>query len=307
MLSLSRRGFLGGAAGLAAALALPRSGGPRAAAAVTPLAGATVFLGAYGVSSYLKTAQIMDGYVGLPLAVTLEKIILGTGSFPTTPGTRLTQLSGGGCQFVISVAPSMTMTSSEQTALLNYLNMLTSAGITYRVILFSEANNTAFTTQQEWQAYWSYYAPVIQGAGISCAYCPGCNINSIAKAEAYFPSNPTPDELWLDFYGTGFREGVRIDRLIAMGQAVGISAGLAEWGWHAGGQQLNPMTMPWWTVYCKYLTQLGDASKLGLGAIYFSGAAAKAGLNVIASASNPRIPGIKDVCSAVQTASASTR
>jgi hypothetical protein len=299
--SLSRRGFLGGAAGLAAVVALPQSGGSRAPAAVTPLTGATVFLGAFSGGNYLTNAQDLDGFIGLPLGTTIQKIINGTGSFPTTPGPHITQLAAVGCQFLVSVAPSLTMTSSERTAMVNYLTMLTNAGISYRVILFSEANDTAFTTQQEWQAYWSFYAPAIQAAGIPCAYCPGCNINSIARAEAFFPSNPTPDELWLDFYATAVREGVRIDRMIALAQGVGISVGLAEWGWHAGGSQLNPMTMPWWTLYCKYLTQLGDAKKLGLGAVYFTGAAASPRLNVIASTSDPRIPGIRSVCSAVQT------
>jgi hypothetical protein len=299
---LSRREFLGGAAGLAAAAALPLSGSSRAAAAVTPVAGATVYL-AYGQGNYLKTAKIFDGYVGLPLATTIQKIILGAPPYPTSPGARMTQLAAAGCQFLVSVAPSTEMTTSQQTAVVDYLSMLTSAGISYRAILFSEANDTAFTVQQEWQAYWSYYASAIQAAGISCAYDPGCNINSIARAEAFFPSDPTPDELWLDFYGTAMREGVRIDQLIAQAADVGISVGLAEWGWHAGQSPLNPMTLPWWDLYCKYLTQLGDEGNLGLGAVYFAGAAAAPGLNLISSASDPRIPGIVEVSNAVQTVS----
>jgi hypothetical protein len=303
MPGLSRRGFLGGAAGLAAVAALPPAGRAAAAAkpAVTPLAGGTVDLSAYHASNYVKTADIMDGYIGMPLARTLQKVLITTTSFPASPGPKLTQLSAVGCQFLISVQPSTVLSSSERSAMVNYLTMLTNAGISYRAILFSEANDTAFTNQQAWQAYWSYYAPAIQAAGVSCAYCPGCNSQSIARAEAFFPSNPTPDELWIDFYATGFRGAVRIDQLVAQAKAAGISAGLAEWGWHAGRSLLNPMTIPWWTFYCNYLAHLGAIGNLQLGAVYFSQSAAPVPLNVIGSPNDPRIPGIRKVSQAVQT------
>jgi hypothetical protein len=297
---LSRREFLGGTAGLAAVGALPLSRSSRAA--VAPLAGATVDLHSYGVKNYAQAASILDGYVGLPLATTIQKILLGSSEFPSSPGAQLTQLSGTGCQFLISVEPSTQLTSAEQTRLANYLAMLTSAGISYRAILFSEANDTEFTSRPEWQAYWSYYAPVIQAAGISCAYCPGCNISSIDRAEAFFPSKPTPDELWLDFYATAMRQEVRIDRMIALAGAAGISVGLAEYGWHAGKSSLNPMTMPWWTLYCNYLAHLAAGRNFQLGAIYFDDSPGPHPVNAIGSASDPRIPGIQKVSKAVQSA-----
>lgn len=306
MPGLSRRQFFGGAAGLAAAVALPSSASStalqparRSAAAVTPLAGATVDLHSYGVKNYVQAANILDGFVGLPLGTTIQKVLLGLSEFPTSPGDQLTQLSAVGCQFLISVEPSTDMTSAEQTRLANYLAMLNNAGITYRVILFSEANDTEFTSLPQWQAYWSFYAPVIKAAGVSCAYCPGCNINSIARAEAFFPSNPTPDELWLDFYATAMRQEVRIDQMIALGKSAGISVGLAEWGWHAGKLPGNPMTMPWWTLYTNYLAHLGAAGDLQLGAVYFDDSPGTHPINAIGSASDPRIPGLVKVANSV--------
>jgi hypothetical protein len=301
---LSRREFLGGTAGLAVAVALPRSGSSQAA--ITPLAGATVSLNAYpGASDYVDAAQILDGYVGMPLATTIQKIYLNSATFPTSPGAKLTQLSAAGCQFLISVVPSLKKTSSEQTNLANYLTMITNAGISYRVVLFSEANDRTFTSRSVWQAYWSYYAPVIQDAGISLGYCPGCNEASIYRAEKFFPSDPTPDELWLDFYATSFRGGSRIDNLIAQAGAAGVPVGLAEWGWYSGKLGLQPMTMPVWTVYCDYLTQLGTAGDLGLGAIYFDNSPVgqhNIEGNTIGSASDPRIPGLQKVYAAIQSA-----
>lgn len=304
---LSRRELVGGAAGVAAAVVLSparrsRTQPParKAGTAVAPLAGATVDLHSYGVKNYVQAANILDGYVGMPLATTIQKVLLGSSVFPASPGNQLTQLSAAGCHFLISVEPSTQLMPSEQTRLANYLAMLTSAGISYRVILYSEANDTEFTSRQDWQAYWSYYAPVIQAAGVSCAYCPGCNISSIARAEAFFPSKPTPDELWLDFYATAMRQEVHIDRMIALGKAAGISVGLAEWGWHAGKTLLNPMTMPWWTLYCNYLAHLAAEGNFQLGAIYFDDSPGPHPINSIGSASDPRIPGVQKVSKAVQ-------
>lgn len=307
MPGLSRREFLGGTAGLAAAMALPLSGSS-AQPASTPLAGATVSLDSYsGASSYVDAAQILDGYVGMPLGTTIQKIYLTSGVFPASPGTKMTQLSAVGCQFVISVVPSPAKTSAQQTSLANYLAMITNAGISYRVVLYSEANNRAFTSRSLWQEYWSYYAPIIQDAGISLGYCPGCTVASIYRAEDFFPSDPTPDEVWLDFYATSFRGGARIDDLIALAGAAGAPVGLAEWGWYSGELGLDPMTMPIWTVYCDYLASLGAAGDFGLGAMYFDISPVGNNLegNTIGSASDPRIPGLQKVYAAIQSASPS--
>lgn len=226
MRGLSRREFLGGAAGIAAAATLPPSHSARSA--VTPLAGATVNLGSYGVSSYLDAAHIFDGYVGLPMATRIEKIYMEQGSFPTAPPVKMTQLAAAGCQFLVSVQPSKQMTPTERSRLAAWLAMLNNAGISYRVVLFAECNNIAFPTAAEWLAYWSYYAPTIQDAGVLCGYDPGANSKAISRALAYFPANPAPDELWMDYYATSFRAGVRLDGLIAMARAVGISTATPE-------------------------------------------------------------------------------
>lgn len=302
---LSRRKFLGGAAGLGAAAALPLLPSASPAAVGTPVLGGTVSLAAYpGASDYVAAAQLLDSYVNLPLATTIQKIYLQPGVFPTSPGDKMAQLSAVGCEFLISVQPSKTMSSAEQTRLANYLAMVTNAGMKYRVLLSTEANNRRFTSRQGWQAYWSYYAPVIKDAGLSLGYSPGCNPGSIYRAEKFFPSNPTPDELWPDFYATSFRGGVRIDPLIAIGQGAGVPVGLAEWGWYSGRAGLAPMTMPWWNAYCNYLTHLAANGDFGLGAIYFDNSPAGHTLegNTIGSASDPRIPGIHRVCTAVKPA-----
>jgi len=297
---LSRREFLGGTAGLTAAAALAPQ--LRTQAAVVPgLAGATLSAASYGVASILKAADIFDGFVGLPMAKTLQKIYLGRNQFPSTPSSKLTQLASVGCQFAVSVRPTLALAPFEQRKLAQWLDSMKNAGISFRVILYSEANNKVFRTAAQYLAYWQFYAPTIQAAGIPCCYDPGCNPQSISRALEFFPSDPAPDELWMDYYATSFRGGARIDQLIEHAQAAGIPTGLAEWGWHAGPGLTSPMIMPWWTYYCNYLANLAGQGKLSLGAIYFD---APGGLaqNIIAAANDPRIPGIQKVARAVQQA-----
>jgi hypothetical protein len=300
--SLSRREFLGGAAGVVAAAALPPS--PSTRAAITPpLAGAIVNPGAYGVSTYLDAAEIYDRYVGLPLATTIEKVYMSHGQFGSAPPAKMIQLAQAGCHFLVSVEPSTDMTRTEQSLLAKWLAMLKKAGMPYRVVLYSECNDKAFKTPEEWLAYWRYYAPIIRQAGVACAYEPGCGGAAASRAEAYFPSKPAPDELWMDYYATAFRGGARLDKLIAMAQAAGIPAGIGEWGWSAGRDIDNPMTMPWWDAYGTYLLDLVSKGKLPLGAMHFSAKANGGTADVITSASDPRIPMIQRVAKTVQSAS----
>jgi len=270
------------------------------AAAPAPLAGATLNTASYGVKSYLDAANIYDGYVGMPLATTFEKVYLGHGAFPPQPPAKMTQLAPAGCEFLVSIEPSRTMTTAEQNLLAKWLAMLTKSKIPYRIVLYSDCNDKAFKTAEEWFAYWRYYAPVVQAAGVPCAYNPGCGFMAIGRAMEYFPSNPAPDALWMDYYATAFRGGSRIDKLIAMARSAGISCGLAEWGWAAGDTTFSPMTIPWWNTYCSYLMQLIKSGKITLGAINFAAKANDRTHDVINSASDPRIPMIRAMAQTVQ-------
>lgn len=272
----------------------------RARAAVTPVAGASINPASYGTHNWVTAANIADGYIGLPLAKTMQKVYLSHGEFPTQPPGEMRELNSVGCQFLVSVEPSTTLTPTEQNRLSAFLTMLNQAGMNYRVVLYSEANNQAFTTASQWFTYWSYYAPVIQSAGVHCGYDPGCNYLAIARAQQFFPANPTPDELWMDYYGTAFRAGARLDTLIGIAQAAGVPAGMGEWGWSSGPVVFNPMSIPWWNDYCSYLINLAQTGRLGLGALFWASTAQGRKDDVIGSANDPRIPGVRNVAAAVQ-------
>ena len=277
MQGLSRREFLGGAAGVAAVAVLPASATipsrharlpARHAAATTPVFGSTVDLASYSSKNYLDAANTFDGFAGLPMATTIQKVYMGHGELPPHPPLKMTQLAKAGCEFLVSIEPSKNMVASEQALLAKWLTMMNNSGIRYRVVLYSESNDKAFKTAPEWFAYWSYYAPVVKDAGVTLAYNCGCGFKALPRAEAYFPSNPTPDELWMDFYATSFRGGSRIDTLIGQANAAGIPAGIAEWNWSAGDLIFTPMTLPWWNAYCEYIGSPAKPSKVFLSRIH---------------------------------------
>jgi hypothetical protein len=300
--SLSRRGFLGAAAGTAVAATLVPVRSARAAvvssaASTGPLVGSTVSSKSYGVRSYLKAARIADKIYELPLATTVQKIYMNEGAFPATPPRQMTQLAPAGCQFVVSVKPSMELTTDQQNQLAQFLAMLTAAGMQYRIVLWQESNNV-FPTFDEWQAYWSYYAPVVQAAGVPCGYDAGGH--NIVRAAEFIPSNPTPDELWVDFYASAYREGTRLEPFLAAAQAAGISSlGLAEWGFEAGDAKFNPVTIAWWDNFCNYLIFLANGGDLPLGAIFYGGIGHFGLVDVITSPTDPRLPGLRSVSKAV--------
>jgi hypothetical protein len=301
--NLSRRGFLVGAAGLTAAAMLPSSSSSPVKAATTPLAGATIDPPTvYNTKNSVTAANIFDGYVGAPLALTIQKFyatdtILGQ----TTLNSHMSQLANAGCQFLVDVLPSKTLSTDEQTKLATWLAMLNNAGINYSVVLYS-GNNNAFVSTEQWFTYWSYYAPVIKDAGVTCGYCPGCAY-PISRTTEFFPSNPTPDTLWMDWYATAFRATSHLDPLIALAKQQGVTQmGMGEWGWSAGAPVLNPMIMPWYNEYGQYLIHLANTGVLNLGAIYFGGESGGVNNNIIGDAGDPRIPVIQEFSKAVVAA-----
>src|SRR5262249_54512110 len=123
---------------------------------------------------------------------------------------------------------------------------------------------------------------------------------AIGRAMEYFPSNPAPDELWMDYYATAFRGGSRIDKLIAMARSAGISCGMAEGGWAAGDTPFGPMAIPWWNTYCSCVMQLIKSGKIKLAAITFAAKANGRTVDVINTASDPRIPMIRAMAQVIQ-------
>jgi hypothetical protein len=217
---------------------------------------------------------------------------------------KIADLAPAGCQFLVSVKPSTSRTSSEQATMAKWLAMLKGKGIRFRAVLYSEPNDKAFLTAQEWLPYWRYYAPVIKDAGVTLCYEPGCGSTAVGRAAALFPTRPTPDELWVDYYATAYRGGSRLDNILAIAQAARVPAGIGEWGWQAGNATspgTHPVTMTQWDEYGAYLIGLITQKKIQLGASYFNARFGNLTSNIITGPHDPRIPMIRKVVKALQS------
>jgi hypothetical protein len=316
---LSRRKFLLASSAAAGALAIPSTaaadallssspkvgqparraaGDSLATTGSAPIVGATVSPKVYGVSNWLTAAVTFDSYVGLPMAVTAQKIYMTQGQYYSNPlPAHITSLASGGCQFIICVYPSAT--TDESAKLASFLQLLNSDGIVYQAALVNEwnthSNSTTFPTPQAYLNYWSHYAPVIQAAGVkvSSLVCASSNKTAYAKIQPGFPSNPLPDAYWIDYYATAYYWKVRLDTsggLLDQAESAGVPVGIAEFGWAAGSGTV--VTMNTWNAYTSYLSSL--APRLPLGCLYWG----SGGLDVVSSSGDPKVPGIDQVASA---------
>jgi hypothetical protein len=296
--AVSRRGFvLGSSAVAAGALLTPRvlpgavvRSAPRAVSA--KVTGATVNPAVYHVRSWAKGAQFFDSYVGMPLAAAIQKIYMLEGQYFTDPlPAHITSLAEIGCQFIICVFPSRTKDDSEKLAA--FLRLLKRNGIVYRVALVNEWNSRGkFHTPGAYKDYWRQYAPVVQDAGVPVCnlVCASSQKSAFAKIQPGFPTNPLPDQYWIDYYGEAYRFKVRLDTpggLLDQAKHLGVPAGIAEFGYAVHFPKT--MTMSMWNAYCPYLA--GLAPRLPLGCLYF-GAADE---NVVTGADDPKVPGIRRV------------
>jgi hypothetical protein len=265
---------------------------PARSAVRTGITGATVAPGVYGVTDWLQGAKIFDSYIGLPLAVTVQKIFLLEGQFYTDPlPSHITSLASAGCQFIICVYPSRTKDDSAKLAA--FLRLLNSKGIVYQAALVNEWNcANKFADARAYLDYWAHYAPVVKAAGVrvSSMVCASSEPAAYAKIQPGFPTNPLPDAYWIDYYATGYRFNVRLDRaggLLDQAQSHGVKAGIAEFGWSAGGN----VTMNTWNEYCPYLAHL--APRLPLGCVYWG----CRGHDIVKGPDDPKVPGILQVVS----------
>jgi hypothetical protein len=302
----SRREFLAAVGGLAAGTAAGLGVAPRRASAGSGaarcrppagharLAGYTVNPRTYGMTDWVAAARRTDAWLGMPLAVTMQKAYLGEGELPAKPGRHLSSLAGAGCQFLVSAKPSRQRSRAERDRLRGWVRGLKAAGIRFRVILWQECNDQSFFgSAAEWLGYWAWYAPAVQAEGVRCVYDPGANPWRCRRALDWFPTEPLPDELRIDYYGNAWVHGARPDALLGKAADHKVPAGLGEWGATAS----RPITAAQWDAYCDYLT--GLAPHLALGGVYYGSVHQAARANVVESGGDHKVGGIRAVSAAL--------
>ena len=297
MAELTRRQVLaaglaaGAAGGFALAVAAtggaaPRAGAPRRSPPAR-LAGYTINPRTYGLKDPVAAARLVDGWLGVPAAQTMQKVYV---NLPARPTPQMGALAVAGCALLVCVRPSRHRTPAEAARLRLFARGF--AGTGARLVLWQEMDDGWFPSQQAWLDYWGFYAPAIQAEGVPCVYDPGCNRRALPRAVAWFPASPVPDELRMDFYGNAWAHGSRLEPVLAEAAARGVPAGLGEWGPSAS----TMITPAQWEGYCAYLA--GLAPRLALGGVYY-GSRHHTSCNVVESADDPKIPGIRAVLAAL--------
>ena len=303
---LSRRKFLlgssaavvgglltpGGASGLVSRPRQTARGlSARAGFGPTPITGATVNPTVYHMTNWVQAAKTFDGYVGYPLARTIQKFYMLEGRYPTKVPLRISEMANVGCKFIVCVYPSRK--TDQRSQLRHFLMLLKSKGIVYQAALVNEWNCKDKFTPEAYLDYWRHYAPVVKTAGVPLALMvlASSNRTAFAKLKHAFPTDPLPDACWVDYYATGYLYNVRLATSggpLDQAEKHGVPVGIGEFGWSATGGR---PAMKVWDEYCSYLHHL--APRLRLGCVYFG----SGGVNEIKSAHDPKVPGLRKVVS----------
>jgi hypothetical protein len=230
---LSRRGFLG-AAGTAAVVATALGGsaasasastrpgrasersGPQLAVSGAGLVGATVLPA--GSNTRGHQAQIFDGYVGRPLAETVQKVYFTTGQFPvksTDPGySDVASLASVGCQVILCYKPSIE--GSDLNSLIGSIEALqaittpSGSSCVHAVVLWNEPQyESGITLPQYLAEVQKQYGPFVR-AHTNLYYCASPNQkldipgDTTGGVTPYFPGGQYVDVTAIDLYANQY-------------------------------------------------------------------------------------------------------
>jgi hypothetical protein len=124
-----------------------------------------------------------------------------------------------------------------------YKNAYVAAGFpaaSFKLTIYGEPEDsgTGFTAAQ-YIAYYNYFAPTIQAAGIKCCYDPGSGKGESAQA-AYWPgtvnggSDAHIDEVYVDYYGTSW-PATTLATIEGLADSINVPFGIAEFNATAKG------------------------------------------------------------------------
>lgn len=312
------------------AVALPPVGVPS-------LVGATTTDTDYSTTqTWLQAGQTFNTLVGYPMATAHQKWYQQLGVYSATVPARISQLAAVGCEFMLSLKPSLTQSVTEQQNLANLIAMFQQGGVSFDACLWQEVNDpgSGVATAAAYAAYVAFYAPVICNPAqywtiggtppvpVNLIYDPGAS--DMPTAVSFWPGNGAGYSFYAigcDFYSTVYvnqSSGKLLgatDYLAPLEQIAdgnGLPFGLCEWGNSAGAMTAsNPYFN---SVYAPYVAgKFGgriSAGKKNYVMDYFNSTNANGqNFNTVLQpagsppVSDPKIPGIQQVymaCSSTQ-------
>jgi hypothetical protein len=203
-------------------------------------------------------AQIIDGYVGAPLSLEVQRVYLQEGAWtfftPNDQGAIVQALAPYGCKFQVCVKPSRVLTSGEQTNLANFLASMAAVTTNFDVTLWTEMNiGTNFPSPGgvTYPEYWNYYAPVILASPYvtgDLIFNPGTYPPVYGTAVGYAQAlNPYPAAVTADMYGNDWKAGASLHQapsgvsmsFAQFADSIGAKAGYSEIGSWTGAAGVN--------------------------------------------------------------------
>jgi hypothetical protein len=269
----------GGGTGSASASAFTVGSGAGSITAVTStpppvsgspgLVGGTVHPTTYGLSTSqsVQAANILDGYVGAPIGLGVQRIYQGAN---WSVQQQIAPLFEQGCKIQVCVKPSQTLSTAEQGNLRAYLQAIIALGGVIDVTLWTECNlgSPFFPSTSAWASYWSYYAPVIQDLGVPLCFNPGADAGKYQVGVEYFQAlDPLPDKFYVDFYCSGYYfqqeyldapTGGSTLSYMECADSIQAPFGVAEMGLTAT-PQAQVATASQWNQYMTYIINLFKA------------------------------------------------
>lgn len=279
--------------------------------------GGTINAATYGSATLTDAMNTLDGYINSDggsrkFSYSCQKFYYENSKWPTslTSINDIRTAKNLGVKCLLSFKPAADSTNAytatlyrtEKTNLANAIALYKNANVNFEVTLFQEANDghPEFPNAAAYHAYWSFYGPTVLAAGIPLVYDPGMSYPSAALT--FFPSNPNPTKVVVDFYAVTYvKKGTTLDAIETKTDAIGVPFGAWELGDSnniTAGEQLDPG----FGNYCTYLTNLftarTTAGKDNADLCFFC-VPHSSSFNVITGPSDFKVPHIQQLYDAV--------
>jgi hypothetical protein len=249
------------------------------------LHGATLTLAAFpSGTTWAQAIADWESYTGTTIKA--SKIYNSPGVFPTSIGTKIQTLIGGGIKALLSFKPSFNPpTSADLAALAATLQMYQGAGLTATVTLWPEAQDQM--TASQFHRVVQYYGPTVR------KYYPlaydAAGSRGPANWKKYYPGALLIDVVAIDYYATAYAKGITLDTIVAIADNASPPKPFGIWEM---GNSTSTTSPPQSQIqnYFSYLQSVMagrlQAGKANAEIAWYNGN----GVNTIGSSSDYRVP-----------------
>jgi hypothetical protein len=262
-------------------------------------------------TSPAQAITLMNGYVGLPLGNIVERSYYGEGNYPQLTDQPLASYIAAGAKIQLCLKPQLsgltnpTVAASEKANIVDTINLLNGANVTFDIVLYTEANlpSSDFTSASQYIDYIALYGPSVRTNGVKLIYNPASY--DLTTAVSYYAGDSSFDVFSWDYYGTDWKDGIL--PFATSDSISNLPKGVSEWNAVSGaGDQLTLAQFQGYTEYIiSYFSTRLSNSETNWDIILYTGYNASA-LNQILSNEDWKIPQITAMYNALSAAPPTT-